>query len=88
VKWNAAFALAREQLPEANAIIGEVLQGAAKFSENPGAGLTPEALNLYQNAFRAALQTGDADLRRKVEHIADSHTDLKVRQAAKESLIK
>lgn len=88
VRWNAAFALARHGNRAGYEIIQELLENADKSDRSRDEVLSTDDLLVYQEALSSAMLLGDPELVRKVEKMAQTHPNLKLRQAAKESLRK
>jgi hypothetical protein len=88
VRWNAAFALARQGNRAGFKVLQELLESAQKSDREGGEVLSLNALEVYREAMRASVSLGDPELVRSVGQIAHDHPNLKLRQAAKEQLQK
>lgn len=85
VRWNAAFALAR--LKDMRAL--PVVRGLYDRMEQLSAyDLSRSDLMVFEESFRATLELRDESSRKRLEKIASTHPNLKLRQLAKDWVAK
>jgi hypothetical protein len=82
VRWNAAFSLAAQKNPAARETVRSLLAEVEAAARGEGPVVDALRLELFGAALRAALQLEDDELKQRVETVAKSHPNVKVRGLA------